>query len=130
MDRYELKTETNGLCDITENVLKSIRSSGVKNGLCVVFCPHTTAGITINENSDDAVGSDVTLALSRAFPKLDGFMHIEGNSDGHAKCSVVGASETLIVCDGAPVLGRWQNIYFAEFDAPRKRQYFVKVAEC
>ena len=105
----------------------AIIKSGVKDGICVVYCPHTTAAITINENADEWVAKDVILAAKTAFPKLDGFRHDEGNSDGHVKCSMFGASETLIIDNGKLVLGVWQDIYFAEFDPPRNRQFYVKI---
>lgn len=129
MYKKEIKTEKEGLYNITPYVEEAIKLSGVKNGICVVFCPHTTAGITINENADDDVQRDVIFALKKVFPRFPEFRHDEGNSDGHVKSSVIGASETLIIEDGKPVLGRWQDVYFAEFDPPRTRNFYIKVIQ-
>lgn len=129
MYRYELTTDTEAFYNITHNVLDAIQRSGAKEGICVVYCPHTTAAITVNENADEWVGKDVILATKTAFPKLCDFRHDEGNSDGHVKCSVYGVSETLIIHKGKPVLGQWQDVYFAEFDPPRNRNFYVKVIE-
>lgn len=129
MYKKEIKTEKEGLYNITPYVEEAIKLSGIKNGICVVFCPHTTAGITINENADDDVQRDVIVALKKVFPRFPEFRHDEGNSDGHVKSSVIGASETLIVEDGKPVLGRWQDVYFAEFDPPRTRNFYIKVIQ-
>lgn len=127
--KFELTCEREGFFNITPQVRRAIEESGVKEGICVVYCPHTTAGITINENADEYVAKDVTLALNKVFPRFVEFRHDEGNSDGHVKSSVIGASETLIISDGAPVLGRWQDVYFAEFDPPRNRTFLVKITE-
>ena len=129
MYKFELACEREGFFNITPQVKKAIEESGVKEGICVVYCPHTTAGITINENADEYVAKDVTLALNKVFPRFAEFRHDEGNSDGHVKSSVIGASETLIITDGKPLLGRWQDVYFAEFDPPRKRNFYVKIVE-
>ena len=127
--KFELKTDNKAFYNITSEVKKAVRESGVKEGICVVYCPHTTASITINENADADVQRDVNYALDRVFPRFAEFRHDEGNSDGHVKCSVLGASETLIISDGEPILGRWQDVYFAEFDPPRSRNFFVKIIE-
>ncbi|NLL55738.1 MAG: YjbQ family protein [Clostridiales bacterium] len=127
--KYELKTNNEAFYNITDMVDDAIKKSGVESGICLVFCPHTTAAITINENADEYVAKDVILASKTAFPKLEGFRHDEGNSDGHVKCSMFGASETLIIDKGKLVLGVWQDIYFAEFDPPRNRSFFVKIIE-
>ena len=127
--KFELKTDKKAFYNVTSEVKKAIRESGVKEGICVVYCPHTTASITINENADADVQRDVNYALDRVFPRFAEFKHDEGNSDGHVKCSVIGASETLIITDGQPVLGRWQDVYFAEFDPPRSRNFYVKIIE-
>jgi len=94
--------------------------------LCIVYCPHTTAGITINENADPDVASDIERALSVLVPAEGDYRHAEGNSDAHLKASLAGASETVIVENGQLVLGRWQGLYFCEFDGPRTRTVFVK----
>ncbi|MBR1747031.1 MAG: secondary thiamine-phosphate synthase enzyme YjbQ [Clostridia bacterium] len=126
---FDLKTDEQAFYNITAQVKQAISDSGVKEGICLVYCPHTTAAITINENADEYVAKDVIFAMKKVFPRFPEFRHDEGNSDGHVKCSVLGASETLIVTDGKPILGRWQDVYFAEFDPPRSRNFFVKVIE-
>lgn len=127
MYKYDLKTDAEALYKITPQVNDAVKKSGVKSGIAVVFCPHTTAAITINENADDDVARDVIYASKRIFPKFAEFKHDEGNSDGHVKSSVFGASETLIIEDGKLVLGTWQDVYFAEFDPPRSRNFYIKI---
>jgi secondary thiamine-phosphate synthase enzyme len=127
LERFDLNTGKEGFYDITPNVREAIRESGVKDGICVAYCPHTTAGITINENADPDVVRDLLLGFDSALPDRLEFRHCEGNSAAHLKASVVGSSATLIVRDGAPLLGTWQGVYFCEFDGPRRRQYYVKV---
>ena len=124
---FTLHTDRQGYYNITAAVKKCISDSGVRSGLCVVFCPHTTAAITINENADPDVRHDLVMGMDSAFPIRSGFQHAEGNSDAHLKCMTVGASETIIIEDGKTVLGTWQAVYFAEFDGPRTRRYYVKV---
>lgn len=108
---------------------EALRESGVEEGMMLVYCPHTTAGITINENADPDVRVDLDKALNDTFPNHDYFVHGEGNSDGHMKSSVIGASETLIIEEGQLILGTWQSVYFAEFDGPRHRQVYIKIIE-
>ena len=124
---FELHTTRENFFNITAQVRAAIKESGVENGMCVVFCPHTTAAITINENADPDVVKDMLLGLDRAFPDRPEFRHAEGNSRAHLKSSCVGASVTVIVQDGMPLLGTWQGIYFCEFDGPRDRRFYVKV---
>ena len=124
---YSLSTPRENLYNITAQVREAITKSGVTDGVAVVFCPHTTAGITINENADPDVVHDLLLGLGEAFPDRRGFRHGEGNSTAHLKASAVGASETIIINNGKPVLGTWQGIYFCEFDPPRNRKFYVKV---
>ncbi len=113
--------------EITESVRKSLQQSGINNGLGVVYCPHTTAAITINENADPDVVHDMLLFLDRAIPHVQpGFRHGEGNSDAHIKASLVGSSATVLVAEGKLVLGRWQGVYFCEFDGPRQRSVHVR----
>lgn len=116
------------MVDITDMVMKEIKKSGVADGLCVIFVPHTTAGITINENADPTVKEDVIVALEKIIPNLR-FKHTEGNSDAHIKASLMGSSVTLIIENGMPFLGTWQGIYFCEFDGPRKRRVYIKFLE-
>lgn len=115
------------LIDITAKVRAAIGSRGISEGLAVVYTPHTTAAITINENADPDVASDMVLALDKLVPVDRAFRHVEGNSPAHVKSTLVGASETLIVAGGVPVLGTWQGVYFCEFDGPRRRQIHIQV---
>ena len=116
------------MVDITGQVSEVVRKSGIKQGEVTVFCPHTTAGITINENADPDVVHDVLLTLEQVFPKdRSGYRHYEGNSDSHVKSSLVGVSERVLIRDGTLVLGTWQNVYFCEFDGPRTRRAIVQV---
>lgn len=124
---FTLRTERQGYYNITGAVRETIREAGVTSGICVVFCPHTTAAITINENADPDVTHDLVIGFDEAFPDRRAFRHGEGNSDAHLKCSTVGASETILIEDGRPLLGTWQGVYFCEFDGPRTRRYFIKV---
>lgn len=114
---------------LDEQLNQILKESGVREGLMVVFVPHTTAGVTINENADPDVKKDLKKALNDTFPNHEYFVHAEGNSDGHMKSSLVGASETLIIQDGKIVLGTWQSVYFTEFDGPRTRKVIVKIIE-
>ena len=113
------------LIDITDKVRDAIRSSGTAEGLAVVYTPHTTAAVTINENADPDVARDLVTALNKLVPFDDHYCHAEGNSAAHVKSSLVGTSETLIVQAGTPVLGTWQGVYFCEFDGPRHRRCLV-----
>jgi len=115
------------LIDITDRVRTAIRSSGIAEGLAVVYTPHTTAAVTINENADPDVASDLVTGLNQLVPFDNRYRHTEGNSAAHVKSSLVGASETLIVQGGTPLLGTWQGVYFCEFDGPRRRQVQVRV---
>lgn len=129
MMSFELATrDRNTFVEITDRVRQAVRESGVRSGLCVVYCPHTTAAITVNENADPDVVHDMLLWFDRVIPKHQtGFRHGEGNSDSHLKASLVGPSVTLLVENGAPVLGTWQGVYFCEFDGPRARRFHVQV---
>jgi secondary thiamine-phosphate synthase enzyme len=113
--------------DITERVRQFVRESGVRDGLCVVFVPHTTAGVTINENADPDVVSDMTMALDRAVPANLPYRHGEGNSPAHVKASLMGSSVTLLVDEGDLQLGVWQAVYLTEFDGPRTRRVLMQV---
>lgn len=108
---------------------QALSESGVKEGIMIVYCPHTTGAITINENADPDVKTDLKLGLDETFPNRSDYIHFEGNSDGHMKSSVVGASETLIISQGKLILGTWQSVYFCEFDGPRERTFYVKIIE-
>ncbi|MGI6175338.1 MAG: secondary thiamine-phosphate synthase enzyme YjbQ [Christensenellales bacterium] len=131
MKKTVLQIETKqryGYYDITEQVKKVVKESGVQDGICVVFVPHTTAGVNINENCDANVTKDLTAAFQACVPDVD-FKHDEGNSDGHFCTALVGSSETIIIEEGALQLGVWQAIFFVEFDGPRTRQAYIKIMQ-
>jgi secondary thiamine-phosphate synthase enzyme len=113
--------------DVTTQVQKLVAASGVESGVCYLYVPHTTAAITINEHADPDVARDVEGALDRLIPKTGPFRHSEGNSDSHVKAVLVGASQTIFVQGGKLALGRWQGIFFCEFDGPRERRLDIKV---
>ncbi|GHV92193.1 hypothetical protein AGMMS50268_26960 [Spirochaetia bacterium] len=113
--------------NISGEVKKAVAASGVQEGICVVFVPHTTAAVTVNENADPDVPHDVILALNAVSPDRREFLHGEGNSAAHTKTSLVGPSITLIVSEGRSLLGTWQGIWFNEFDGPRTRKVHVRV---
>jgi secondary thiamine-phosphate synthase enzyme len=117
------------MIDITREVNNLVKESGVKKGICVVFIPHTTAGITINENADPDVIRDFMMEINKIIPLSDGYRHSEGNSAAHIKSSMMGFSQTIIIEDGRLLLGTWQGIYFMEFDGPRIRKVHVKIIE-
>nr|WP_234998613.1 secondary thiamine-phosphate synthase enzyme YjbQ [Salirhabdus sp. Marseille-P4669] len=125
MSTYEKQSFT----ELDPYLEDALMKSGVKDGLMVVYCPHTTAAITINENADPDVKRDLSVGLNQTFPNKREYVHMEGNSDGHMKSSVIGANETLIISDGKLILGTWQSVYFCEFDGPRRRTVYVKVLE-
>ena len=130
LGEFDINTsERNELIDITDKVQKIVKESSVKEGVCVVYCPHTTAGVTINEGADPDVKADILAKLSEIVPEDGGYKHAEGNSDAHIKSSLVGASSTVLIKDNGLILGRWQAVYFAEFDGPRKRKVIVKIIE-
>ncbi|MCL6638526.1 MAG: secondary thiamine-phosphate synthase enzyme YjbQ [Firmicutes bacterium] len=116
--------------DITPEVSRLVAESGVKEGVCHLYVPHTTAAVTINENADPAVAADILTQLNKVIPFQDAYRHSEGNSAAHIKSSLVGANLAVPVSGGRLLLGTWQGIYFCEFDGPRRRKVLVKVAEC
>lgn len=125
---FEVPTKTrNEFIDITHKIEEAISKSGVKSGICVVFVPHTTAAVTINENADPSVKSDIVKTLNKVIPANWDYTHIEGNSDSHIKSTLVSPSITLIIENGKLVLGTWQGVYFCEFDGPRRRKVFIKI---
>jgi secondary thiamine-phosphate synthase enzyme len=115
------------MLDITGEVRKVIRAVGVERGLAVLFVPHTTAAVTINENADPDVVRDLVMELNKIVPFDDHYRHAEGNSAAHLKSTLVGASETLLIEKGEPVLGTWQGVYFCEFDGPRRRKLHIRI---
>ncbi|MCL2072207.1 MAG: secondary thiamine-phosphate synthase enzyme YjbQ [Oscillospiraceae bacterium] len=124
---YQLTAQRENFYNITPQVREAISQSGITSGIAVVYCPHTTAGITINENADPDVIPDLLLGLREAFLDRPQFRHAEGNSAAHLKASAMGSSATVIIEDGKPLLGTWQGVYFCEFDPPRSRKFYVKV---
>lgn len=124
---YQLKTSHQELISITHLARQSVQASGVADGICMVFSPHTTAGITINENADPDVVHDLLLALDHAFPTRPEFLHCEGNSAAHMKASTMGSSACIPIQNGQLILGRWQGIYFCEFDGPRTRTVYIQI---
>ena len=126
----ELSVQTAGrtqLLDITAGVARLVRDSGVLAGTCHLYVPHTTAGVTINENADPDVALDIATALERIAPQSAEYRHSEGNSDSHVKAALVGSSVTVFISDGQLELGRWQGIFFCEFDGPRLRKLRAKI---
>jgi secondary thiamine-phosphate synthase enzyme len=113
--------------DITRSVQEAVQKTGLKEGVCILFIPHTTAAITINENADPSVVQDIVTELNKIVPFEDRYQHMEGNSPAHIKASLVGCSQTVFVESGKLVLGTWQGIFFCEFDGPRDRKVYVKV---
>jgi len=120
-------TKPQQFIDITGKVSDAVKTSGVQNGLAVVYVPHTTAGVTINESADPDVVRDMLAALDRICPVHGDYRHCEGNSHAHIKASLMGSSCTVVIEGGRLLLGTWQGIYFCEFDGPRTRKFFVKI---
>ena len=125
---FNIKTPSRtAMIEITSKVQEIVEQSGVKAGVCTVFIPHTTAGVTINENADSDVVDDILKELNKIVPFSDNYAHVEGNSAAHIKASLIGSSVQVIIEDGRLVLGTWQGIYFCEFDGPRSRKVYVKI---
>ena len=123
-----IKTNTQTqILDITAQVQKIVEESGITEGLCCVFVPHTTAGVTINENADPSVKQDIVKELNKIIPFNDNYSHLEGNSAAHIKASIIGSSVNIPVKNNYLLLGIWQGICFCEFDGPRTRKYYVKI---
>ena len=116
------------LLDITGEVQKAVADSGVRDGVCHVYVPHTTAGVTINENADPSVRQDILMELNKIIPFQDNYRHLEGNAAAHIKASMVGRSQTILVEAGQLLLGTWQGIFFCEFDGPRSRRVITRVS--
>lgn len=131
-EEFNVKTpEREVLLEITNEIKKIVKNSNINEGTCRIFVPHTTAGITINENADQSVIKDVANYLNRLIPKGGGlgydFKHSEGNSDAHIKCSLTGNSIYVLIHEGKLMLGTWQGIMFAEYDGPRNRKVFIQI---
>jgi secondary thiamine-phosphate synthase enzyme len=130
MKEISVKTSSRvELIDITHLVEKVVSESKIKSGLCIVYVPHTTAAVTINENADPSVRRDIIAELNKIVPFDDNYSHLEGNAAAHIKASIIGSSETILVNGGSLVLGTWQGIYFCEFDGPRNRKVIIKIIE-
>jgi secondary thiamine-phosphate synthase enzyme len=126
-EKIEVKTRRREeLVDVTSQVRDYIGRSGIDEGIVIVYVPHTTAAVTINENADPSVARDILYKLNKEIPQGDDYHHSEGNSDAHIKSSLVGASLQVIISGGSLLLGTWQGIYFCEFDGPRSRKLYIK----
>ncbi len=121
-------SETRSMINITDFLRNDIKESKVDYGIAVIYCPHTTAGITINENADPDVKTDLLYGFDKIFPVDDSnYRHFEGNSNAHLSSSSIGVSQTIIIEAGKPLLGIWQDLYFCEFDGPRNRVFYIKI---
>lgn len=130
MEKLNIKTNNRiDLIDITDKVRAVASKSKVKEGICFIFCPHTTAGLTINENADPQVKRDIINTLNKLVPENAGYAHSEGNADSHIKSSLFGSSLAIFIEDGQLALGSWQGIYFCESDGPRSREVWIKVMQ-
>ena len=128
MDEISVNTSSHTqFIDINSKVSEVLQKAGIKDGICTVFTPHTTAGITINENADPDVPRDIIKEMEKIVPLNDGYAHIEGNSAAHIKSSLFGCSETVIIKNGSLMLGTWQSVFFCEFDGPRNRKVWVEI---
>jgi len=128
MEKISLKTNSRvELIDITGQIEAALSKAKVKEGICFVFCPHTTAGLTINENADPSVREDIIRSLNKLIPAHAGYAHSEGNSDSHIKSSLFGSSLNIFIESGRLALGHWQGVYFCESDGPRAREVWVKM---
>jgi len=128
MQIFEVRTSTQTeLIDITRSVQEAVKKTGVKDGICLIFIPHTTAAVTINENADPSVIHDILMEMNKIVPFKGPYHHMEGNSPAHIKSSLVGCSEIVFVESGRLVMGTWQGIFFCEFDGPRTRKAWVTV---
>jgi secondary thiamine-phosphate synthase enzyme len=130
MIRLPVKTNSQTeMIDVTALVQDQVTESGISDGLCVVFVPHTTAAVTINESADPAVKHDILMVLNKIVPWKEAYRHMEGNSPAHLKTSIIGSSETIVVEKGRLVLGTWQGIFFCEFDGPRTRKLDIRLIQ-
>jgi len=128
MEKIRVKTNSRiELIDITDEIQNIVVKSKIKDGVCFVFCPHTTAGLTINENADPSVRRDIVNTLNKIVPENAGYSHTEGNADSHIKSSLFGSSLTIFIEGGQLAFGTWQGIYFCESDGPRSREVWVKL---
>jgi len=125
---FQVRTMSQTECiDITRSVQQAAQKTGVEHGICIVFVPHTTAAVTINENADPSVPQDLMMELNKVIPFEDRYLHGEGNSAAHIKASLLGCSQVIFIESKELVLGTWQGIFLCEFDGPRNRKVYVKV---
>ncbi len=128
MEKFTIHSvDRTSIIDITQQIQSIVKKSGIKDGVCYIFIPHTTAGVTINENADPDVKSDMLMEINKVIPFSDSYRHIEGNSAAHIKASLFGNSETIFLKEGRLQLGTWQGIFFCEFDGPRTRKVWVNL---
>lgn len=126
--RFSIQTtKSQQFINITGKVAEAVKDSNVQEGIAIIYVPHTTAGVTINENADPDVVRDMISSLDKAFPVYGEYLHFEGNSHAHIKASLMGSSCTVIIREGKLLLGTWQGIYFCEFDGPTNREFYVKI---
>ena len=131
IQKIDITTRTRAeFIDITAQIQEVVKQSEVKNGICYLYVPHTTAAVTINESADPSVVKDIIFMLNKIIPFEDKYLHTEGNSAAHIKASIIGPSETIPIEDGRLMLGTWQAIFFCEFDGPRHRRMIVKIMAC
>jgi len=117
----------NEFIDLTADIQAVIDESGTRSGICCIYVPHTTAGVTVNEGADPSVARDIQNTLSKLVPHSGDYLHTEGNSDAHVKSTIVGASQVIVIDGGKLLLGTWQSVFFCEFDGPRHRRVTVKI---
>ncbi|MCX6088124.1 MAG: secondary thiamine-phosphate synthase enzyme YjbQ [Caldiserica bacterium] len=128
MQILEIETTSHTeMIDITAEIAAAISKNNVKSGVCTIFVPHTTAGVTLNENADPSVRKDFINVFEKLIPKYERYSHAEGNAPAHIKSSIFGSSLNIIIEDGKPVLGTWQGIFFCEFDGPRNRKIYLQI---
>lgn len=125
--KCSLNTGSEGMYNITKDVKGLVSKSGVKDGICLLYCPHTTAAVVASENVDVDVKADILSAFREAFPKREDHLHYEGNAFAHIRSTIAGVSVSMIIDNGKLVLGEFQGLYFMEFDGPRTRNYYVKI---
>ncbi len=128
MKRLRVKTTSRiEMIDITSEVQRLVSEEGINEGICLVYCPHTTAGVVINEHADPSVAEDIASALTEQYPHRRAWRHLEGNADAHVKSAVVGISAMIPITGGRLALGTWQGIFFCEFDGPRSRELYIQI---
>jgi len=128
MKRFRVKTTSRiEMIDVTSEVQRLVSEEGINEGVCLVYCPHTTAGVVINEHADPSVAEDIASALTEQYPHRRAWRHLEGNADAHVKSAVVGISAMIPITGGRLALGTWQGIFFCEFDGPRTRELYVQI---